>query len=169
YEQQISVCYTIGQDSQVYIDESDLLHTSWQRQNNERVVRFIGISDSEHIWNPDTICEQVTNPCETYEAVRSQIQKEQEISGGSQGRVEIRIYYEGKFVSICMNMILKRSKTVNFRVVGREKTELGNKINLYKNDTIRNVRSEYCDGKTEIGDVTCFSITEFFLEFQVVC
>ncbi|KAA6364502.1 MAG: hypothetical protein EZS28_039971, partial [Streblomastix strix] len=131
YEQQISVCYTIGQNSQVYIDERDLLHTSWQRQNNEGVVRFIGKSDSEHLWNPDTICGQITNPCDTYGAVGSQIQKEQETSDGSQGRVETLIYCEGKFISTYMDMILTRSKTVNFLGFGREKTELGAKINFY--------------------------------------
>ncbi|KAA6396448.1 MAG: hypothetical protein EZS28_008034 [Streblomastix strix] len=131
YEQQISVCYTIGQYSQVYIDERDLLPTSWQRQNNEGVVRFIGISDDEHFWNPDTVCGQITNPCDEFGAVVNYIQKEQESSDGSTGRVEILIYCEGKFISTFMDMNLTRSKTVNFVGFGREKTELGAKINFY--------------------------------------
>ncbi|KAA6386594.1 MAG: hypothetical protein EZS28_017879, partial [Streblomastix strix] len=131
YEQQISVCYTIGTNNQVFIDERDLLHTSWQRQNNEGVVRFIGISDDEHFWNPDTVCGQITNPCDTYGAIVNYIQKEQEISDGSTGRVETLIYCEGKFISTFMDMNLTRSKTVNFVGFGREKTELGAKINFY--------------------------------------
>ncbi|KAA6377064.1 MAG: hypothetical protein EZS28_027408 [Streblomastix strix] len=131
YEQQISVCYTIGQDNQVFIDERDLLHTSWQKQNNEGVVRFIGISDDEHFWNPDTVCGQITNPCDEFGAVVNYIQKEQESSDGSTGRVETLIYCEGKFISTFMDMNLTRSKTVNFVGFGREKTELGAKINFY--------------------------------------
>ncbi|KAA6389829.1 MAG: hypothetical protein EZS28_014644 [Streblomastix strix] len=137
YEQQMCVCYTIGIVNQVFIDQNDLLHSSWKRQINEGVVRFLGMSDGIHIWNPYTVCGQITNPCETYEVVWNQIQKQQEMSGGSQGRVETQIYYGGKF----------------------RENGIRRQLQLIQYDTIRNVRSEYCDGETEIGDVTCFSIS----------
>ncbi|KAA6398537.1 MAG: hypothetical protein EZS28_005937, partial [Streblomastix strix] len=102
YEQDISVCYLVGNnDDEIFIDERNLIHSSWNRQKSEVVVGFISNSDVNHT-----------------------IESKPESVDESTGRVETLIFGEGKISSPFIDLSLARSDIINIAGCGDQLTEI---------------------------------------------
>ncbi|KAA6383160.1 MAG: hypothetical protein EZS28_021313, partial [Streblomastix strix] len=124
YEQDISVCYSIGgNDDEIFIDERNLIHSSWNRQKSEGVVRFISNPDANHKIDSSLKCGSVSKPCNTYQTLIEYIQLEPE-SDGLTGRVETLIFGEGKISSPFIDLSLARSDIINIVGCGDQLTEI---------------------------------------------
>ncbi|KAA6392137.1 MAG: hypothetical protein EZS28_012339 [Streblomastix strix] len=125
YESDISVCYSIGDnDDEIFIDERNLIHSSWNRQKSEGVVRFIANSDTNHTIDSSLKCGSVSKPCNTYQTLIEFIQQEPESIDGSNGRVETLIFGEGKISSPFIDLSLAQSDIVNIVGCGDQLTEI---------------------------------------------
>ncbi|KAA6383444.1 MAG: hypothetical protein EZS28_021029, partial [Streblomastix strix] len=125
YESDISVCYSIGDnDDEIFIDERNLIHSSWNRQKSEGVVRFISNSDVNHTIDSSLKCGTVSKPCNTYQTLIEYIQLEPESIDGSTGRVETLIFGEGKISSPFIDLSLARSDIINIVGCGDKLTEI---------------------------------------------
>ncbi|KAA6392153.1 MAG: hypothetical protein EZS28_012320 [Streblomastix strix] len=123
YEQDISVCYSVG-NNEIFIDERNLIHSSWQRQKSEGVVRFIANSDKDHLFDPSVKCGQLTNPCDTFQTLSRYLQSEIESADGSTGRVETLIFDKGEFTQPFINISLARSDIINIVGSGKDQTQI---------------------------------------------
>ncbi|KAA6368785.1 MAG: hypothetical protein EZS28_035688, partial [Streblomastix strix] len=125
YESDISVCYSIGDnDDEIFIDERNLIHNSWNRQKSEGVVRFIANSDANHTIDSSMKCGSVSKPCNTYQTLIEYIQLEPESGDGLTGRVETLIFGEGKISSPFIDFSLARSDIINIVGCGDQLTEI---------------------------------------------
>ncbi|KAA6377027.1 MAG: hypothetical protein EZS28_027446, partial [Streblomastix strix] len=125
YESDISVCYSIGDnDDEIFIDERNLIHSSWNRQKSEGVVRFVSNSDVNHTIESSMKCGSVYQPCNTYQMLIEYIQLESESIDGSTGRVETLIFGEGKISSPFIDLSLARSDIINIVGCGDQLTEI---------------------------------------------
>ncbi|KAA6381322.1 MAG: hypothetical protein EZS28_023151, partial [Streblomastix strix] len=125
HESDISVCYSIGDDdNEIFIDERDLIHSSWNRQKSEGIVRFISNSDVDHPFNPNIECGSITNPCDSYTSLISYLALEPDSIDGSTGRAETIIFQEGQFISPFIDLIQARSSIVNIVGCGKETTQI---------------------------------------------
>ncbi|KAA6359967.1 MAG: hypothetical protein EZS28_044506, partial [Streblomastix strix] len=108
YQSDISVCYTIGQNiDNIFTDERNILHNSFQRQLNEDGVRFISNPDTDHTVHSKTECGQPQNPCNSFDSLIQQMDTQ-----SSSEKVETVIFGEGIFISPYINLSLTRSNTV---------------------------------------------------------
>ncbi|KAA6387814.1 MAG: hypothetical protein EZS28_016658 [Streblomastix strix] len=125
HDQDISVCYSFGDnDDEIFIDERNLIHSSWNRQKSEGVVRFISNSDANHPFDSSMKCGSVSKPCNTYQILIEQIQQESESIDGSTRRVETLIFGEGKISSPFIDLSLVRSDIINIVGCGDQLTEI---------------------------------------------
>ncbi|KAA6397951.1 MAG: hypothetical protein EZS28_006524, partial [Streblomastix strix] len=125
HDQDISVCYSIGyNDDEIFIDERNLIHSSWNRQKSEGVVRFIANSDVNHTIESSMKCGSVSKPCNTYQTLIEFIQLEHESDDGSTGRVETLIFGDGKISSPFIDLSLARSDIINIAGCGDQLTEI---------------------------------------------
>ncbi|KAA6359278.1 MAG: hypothetical protein EZS28_045195, partial [Streblomastix strix] len=125
YESDISVCYSFGDnDDEIFIDERNLIHNSWNRQKSEGVVRFISNPDTNHTIESSMKCGSVSQPCNTYQTLIEFIQLEPESVDGSTGRVETLIFGEGKISSPFVDLSLARSDIINIVGCGDRLTEI---------------------------------------------
>ncbi|KAA6393881.1 MAG: hypothetical protein EZS28_010592 [Streblomastix strix] len=123
YESDKSFCYLVGSNNfDIYIDESDLLHRSLQKQMNEGVVRFISNTNPLNIIQSNEACGSPSNPCDSFQSLSSQLASEQQSTDGSTGRAETVIFGEGQFMSPYINLSLTRSNTVNIVGCGQDET-----------------------------------------------
>ncbi|KAA6401127.1 MAG: hypothetical protein EZS28_003348 [Streblomastix strix] len=125
HESDISVCYSVGDnDNEIFIDERDLIHSSWNRQKSEGIVRFISNSEVDHPFNPNIESGSITNPCDSYTSLISYLALEPDSIDGSTGRAEIIIFGEGQFISPFIDLIQARSSIVNIVGCGKETTQI---------------------------------------------
>ncbi|KAA6378490.1 MAG: hypothetical protein EZS28_025983, partial [Streblomastix strix] len=124
HEQDISVCYSIGNLNEVFIDERDLLHSSWQRQQSEGVVRFISNSDTNHTFDSSIKCGSPQNPCDSFITLSQYLKSEDVSIDGSTGRVETLIFGEGKYSTPFIDLSLTRSSIVNIIGYNQDETEI---------------------------------------------
>ncbi|KAA6394285.1 MAG: hypothetical protein EZS28_010188 [Streblomastix strix] len=125
YESDISVCYSVeDNDDEIFIDERNLIHSSWNRQKSEGVVRFISNSDVNHTLDSSMKCGSVSKPCNNYQMLIEYIQLEPESVDGQTGRVETLIFGEGKISSPFIDLSLARSDIINIVGCGDQLTEI---------------------------------------------
>ncbi|KAA6383501.1 MAG: hypothetical protein EZS28_020972, partial [Streblomastix strix] len=72
-QQEKSICYAIGNATEMFIDERELLHTSWQSQSSDDIVWFIANEDASHQYNENIECNNPSNPCPSIEQAAPQI------------------------------------------------------------------------------------------------
>ncbi|KAA6393427.1 MAG: hypothetical protein EZS28_011043 [Streblomastix strix] len=113
YESDISVCFSIGNINEAFIDERNLLHTSWNRQQNEGVVRFISNTDADHSFDSSIKCGSPSYPCDKLTSLFQYLKSEPESIDGSTGRAETIMYAEGYFALSFIDLIHTRSSIVN--------------------------------------------------------
>ncbi|KAA6384794.1 MAG: hypothetical protein EZS28_019679, partial [Streblomastix strix] len=131
YESDLSVCYSIGDnDDKIFIDERDLIHSSWNRQKSEGVVRFISNSDSDNPFDPNIECGSVLNPCQTFSQLSKFMKTSPESIDGSTQRTETIIFGEGIFTSSLMDLSLTHSSIVNIVGCGENQTDLKSQPNI---------------------------------------
>ncbi|KAA6389761.1 MAG: hypothetical protein EZS28_014712, partial [Streblomastix strix] len=120
YQSDISACYTVGQNiDNIFTDERNLLHNSFQRQLNEDSVRFISNPDPDHIVHSNTECGQPQNPCNSFDSLIQQLDTQ-----SPPEKVETIIFGEGIFISPYINLSLTRSNTVNIVGCGQDETQI---------------------------------------------
>ncbi|KAA6381256.1 MAG: hypothetical protein EZS28_023217 [Streblomastix strix] len=119
HEQDISICYSVSdKDEEIFIDERDLLHSSWQRQKSEDVVRFISNSDDEHQFDSTIECGSLANPCDSFTSLTHYLEQEPD------SIIETIIFCTGTFLSPYIDLSLTRSNTINIVGCGIEQTEI---------------------------------------------
>ncbi|KAA6374642.1 MAG: hypothetical protein EZS28_029831, partial [Streblomastix strix] len=132
YESDISVCYSFGDnEDEIFIDERNLIHSSWNRQKSEGVARFISKSNAEHIFNPNIECGSILNPCDKLASLLHYLKFEPESVDGSTGRAETIIFGEGKFTQSFIDLSLTRSSIVNIVGCWQDDTEIIGQPNVH--------------------------------------
>ncbi|KAA6362672.1 MAG: hypothetical protein EZS28_041801, partial [Streblomastix strix] len=131
HEQEVSVCYSVMDKNEIFIDERNILHSSWQRQTHEGVVRFIANPDDDHPINPNIKCGSTSNPCDELTSLFQYLSSEPDSIDGSTGRAETIVFGEGKFNLPFIDLSLTRSSIVNIVGCQQEYTELSAKPNVH--------------------------------------
>ncbi|KAA6357710.1 MAG: hypothetical protein EZS28_046763, partial [Streblomastix strix] len=119
HEQEISVCYTIGDNvNEVFIDERDLLHSSWQRQVSDDIVFFIGNQNQYNVYDPNSKCNQPSNPCASFEQIAQYIQQNVSL------KVETIQFCEGMFKSPLISVPSAQATSINLVGYGSSVTDI---------------------------------------------
>ncbi|KAA6397407.1 MAG: hypothetical protein EZS28_007063, partial [Streblomastix strix] len=129
HESDVSVCYSIGDNyDEIFIDERDLIHSSWNRQKSECVVRFIAKYDNLS-FDSNIKCGSPSYPCDSFASLIQYITLENETIDGSSGRAETIVFNIGNFAVHLIDLKYTRSDVVNIVGCEQEKTNLITKIN----------------------------------------
>ncbi|KAA6365043.1 MAG: hypothetical protein EZS28_039430, partial [Streblomastix strix] len=131
HNQDISVCYSIGDnDDEIFIDERDLIHSSWNRQKSEGIIRFISNSDNDNTFDPIIECGSISNPCQTFSQLSKFMKTLSESIDESAQRIETIIFGEGIFTSSLIDLSLTHSSIVNIVGCGENQTDLKSQPNI---------------------------------------
>ncbi|KAA6358243.1 MAG: hypothetical protein EZS28_046230, partial [Streblomastix strix] len=124
-EQEVSVMYTVGSSAtEVFIDERNLLHSSFSKQQQKEVVRFIANPDEDHDFDSTQKCGFQDNPCDTYASMIKYLEKEVHNPDGSSGRVETIIFWKGKYEQQALRLQQTNADSVNIIGCGSAETDL---------------------------------------------
>ncbi|KAA6376617.1 MAG: hypothetical protein EZS28_027857, partial [Streblomastix strix] len=130
YESDISFCYSVqDNDDEIFIDERNLIHSSWNRQKNEGVIRFISNYDSNHPFDSSIKCGSPQIPCDKFTSLFQYLEQEPESMDGSSGRVETIIITNEKLSSSFIDLSLTRSSIVNIVGLWYDRTVLNAQTN----------------------------------------
>ncbi|KAA6366308.1 MAG: hypothetical protein EZS28_038165, partial [Streblomastix strix] len=125
YESDISFCYSVqDNDDEIFIDERNLIHSSWNRQKSEGVIRFISNYDSNHPFDSSIKCGSPQIPCDKFTSLFQYLEQEPESIDGSSGRAETIIITNEKLSSSFIDLSLARSQLVNIVGLWYDRTVL---------------------------------------------
>ncbi|KAA6402890.1 MAG: hypothetical protein EZS28_001587 [Streblomastix strix] len=117
-DQEKSFQYTIGNDNELFIDESDILHSSWIPETNNVGVWYIGIAEGNHTYDPNIKCGLPTNPCPSFTTIA------QLLTQYPTDKVETIQFCEGSFNSPQIIVPATRGNSINIVGYGSSLTEI---------------------------------------------
>ncbi|KAA6363919.1 MAG: hypothetical protein EZS28_040553, partial [Streblomastix strix] len=114
HDQDNSFCFSLANDQTVFIDEREILHNSWKRQQSQDVVRFISNPDDAHPFSSIIPCGHVDYPCEKFDSIIKFLEKEQALEVGTQAlKIESIFYGKGKYEQPAVALLQTHSTSVD--------------------------------------------------------